>query len=90
MMKSRAAESWDWYPGFSAHRQLASLAHRLSKPLGGMWFAAAVLTWLICPNPAPHAPAATARLEYAQRAGYFVECLSLWPAIAYYTGKSRS
>ena len=58
------------------------LAKKLAKGFGIVWLACAVLTWTLCPSPAPLHPYQPAK--YADEVGYLVECLSLWPAIAYF------
>ncbi len=63
----------------------ARLFHRIGKPLGFGWLAAAALTWMLCPSPAPFPPSLSVGVRYADEAGYLIECLSLWPAIAYFT-----
>jgi hypothetical protein len=85
-MRNLVAENWDWRILPSAYDHFEALRARFAKPLGCAWLAAACLTWVVCPMPA-QAPANSAKLEYANAAGYFVECLSLWPAIAYLTAR---
>lgn len=56
----------------------------ITRTLAYGWLAAASLTWALCPAPAASTMAG-AKHQYASVAGYYVECLSLWPLIAYAT-----
>ena len=57
----------------------------ITRTLAYGWLAAASLTWAFCPAPAASSTMAGAKHQYASVAGYYVECLSLWPLIAYAT-----
>jgi hypothetical protein len=60
-------------------------AGKIAKPLGYGWLAAAGLTWMLCPSPAPFPSSLSAGVRFADEAGYLIECLTLWPAVAYFT-----
>jgi hypothetical protein len=75
--------SWDAVS--DTYGRVIDLAGKVVKPLGYGWLAAAALTWMLCPSPAPLPLSLSAGVRYADEAGYFIECLSLWPAIAYFT-----
>ena len=69
---------------FSGSRHsVVEFARKVGKTIGYFWFIAAAMTWIFCPSPSPLHLSSPAK--YADEAGYFAECLSLWPAIAYYT-----
>lgn len=67
------------------HSNVADLVRKVAKPLGYLWLVGASMTWMLCPSPAPLPASLPANIRYADEAAYFVECLSVWPAIAYVT-----
>ena len=58
---------------------------RGARVLGYVWLAAASLTWLLCPPPHPTPARDTTAVHYSNAAGYLIECVSLWPLIAFST-----
>jgi hypothetical protein len=58
---------------------------KLLRVLGAVWLAAASITWALCPSPTPMAKGNNSTVQYADLAGYYIECLSMWPLIAYST-----
>lgn len=69
-----------------AHITLSTaLRSRFARVVKYAWFAAASLTWLFCPPPGPSLPGNTSTAHFASAAGYFIECVTLWPLIAYST-----
>lgn len=67
------------------HGSVADLVRKVAKPLGYLWLVGASMTWMLCPSPAPLPASLPTNVRYADEAAYFVECLSVWPAIAYLT-----
>ena len=72
----------------SSNTSVADMAKRIAKALGIVWLSCATITWMLCPSPVPMHSSLTAK--YADEAGYLIECLSLWPAIAYFTLENPS
>ena len=74
---------------FSSSRNgVVTLARKVGRAVGYIWFTGAAMTWMLCPSPSPLHDSPTAK--YADEAGYFIECLSLWPAIDYFTLENPS
>ena len=66
-----------------SHLAVIGRARNIGVAVGYLWFLAAAMTRMLCPSPSPLHESSPAK--YADEAGYFAECLSLWPAIAYFT-----
>ena len=65
---------------------VVEFGRKVGKAIGYLWFMGAAMTWMLCPSPSPLHVSSPAK--YADEAGYFAECLSLWPAVAYFTLES--
>jgi hypothetical protein len=67
--------------------RLSPRRRALLKPFvrwgGTLWLVGASLTWTFCPPPNGEPAKAAPSVHYANLAGYYVECISLWPLIAY-------
>lgn len=68
---------------FGGSHKSIILARKAAKMLGYVWLTGAAVTWMLSPEPWP--ASLSTKVQYADEAAYFVECLSLWPAIAYFT-----
>ena len=68
-----------------SQKSFVDLARKAAKALGYVWLAGASITWMLCPSPAPVPASLSTKVHYADEAAYYIECLSLWPAIAYFT-----
>ena len=62
-----------------------ALRTRVVRAVGYSWLVAASLTWMFCPSPNSPPPMHEKTAQIVGSAGYFIECVTLWPLIAFAT-----